>query len=69
MVSSFSTKTNDQLLLIYLSSLIRAVIALHNLIDNKIDNLKGEGVLDSPEKEVKEPETATTEKSDEMQVD
>jgi 26S proteasome regulatory subunit N8 len=69
MVSSFSTKTNDQLLLIYLSSLIRAVIALHNLIDNKIDNLKGEGVLDSPEKEVNEPETATTEKSDEMQVD
>lgn len=42
MVQAFSTKTNDQLLMIYLSSLIRAVIALHNLINNKIDNLKGE---------------------------
>ncbi|CAG8539630.1 12209_t:CDS:2 [Ambispora leptoticha] len=41
-VRSFSIKTNDQLLVIYLSSLIRAVIALHNLINNKIENLKGE---------------------------
>lgn len=47
MVNSFSTKTNDQLLLIYLSSMIRAVIALHNLIDNKIDNLKSENALES----------------------
>ncbi|KAI7880370.1 Mov34-domain-containing protein, partial [Lichtheimia hyalospora FSU 10163] len=38
MVNAFSTKTNDQLLMIYLSSLIRSVIALHNLINNKIDN-------------------------------
>ncbi|KAI9479485.1 maintenance of mitochondrial structure and function-domain-containing protein [Zychaea mexicana] len=42
MVNAFSAKTNDQLLMIYLSSLIRAVIALHNLINNKIDNLKSE---------------------------
>lgn len=49
MVNSFSTKTNDQLLLIYLSSMIRAVIALHNLIDNKIDNLKSENALESAE--------------------
>ncbi|KAI9304509.1 maintenance of mitochondrial structure and function-domain-containing protein [Cunninghamella echinulata] len=42
MVQAFSTKTNDQLLLMYLSSLIRAIIALHNLIDNKIDNLNEE---------------------------
>ncbi|CAO3592721.1 unnamed protein product [Absidia cylindrospora] len=47
MVQAFSTKTNDQLLLMYLSSLIRAVIALHNLIDNKIENLKGETSLTS----------------------
>lgn len=49
MVNAFSTKTNDQLLMIYLSSLIRSVIALHNLINNKIDNLKGEeGTLLAP---------------------
>ncbi|EGF78123.1 hypothetical protein BATDEDRAFT_35761 [Batrachochytrium dendrobatidis JAM81] len=35
-VKSFAVKTNDELLIIYLSSLIRAVIALHGLIDNKI---------------------------------
>jgi len=41
-VKSFSVNTNDQLLVIYLSSLIRAVIALHNLINNKIDNARME---------------------------
>jgi 26S proteasome regulatory subunit N8 len=49
-VASFSIKTNDELLVIYLSSLIRAVIALHNLIENKVilrnhesDDLKDKG--------------------------
>ncbi|KAJ3332469.1 proteasome regulatory particle subunit [Blyttiomyces sp. JEL0837] len=37
-VKSFSVTTNDELLVIYLSSLVRAVIALHNLIENKITN-------------------------------
>ena len=31
-------KTNDQALVIYLASMIRSVIALHNLINNKIQN-------------------------------
>ncbi|KAL1918958.1 uncharacterized protein VTP21DRAFT_2339 [Calcarisporiella thermophila] len=35
MIRAFSVKTNDQLLVVYVSSLIRAVIALHNLINNK----------------------------------
>jgi len=39
LVRSFSVKTNDMMLVIYISSLIRSVIALHNLINNKI-NLK-----------------------------
>ncbi|KAI7862576.1 proteasome regulatory subunit 12 [Spinellus fusiger] len=51
MVSAFSVKTNDQLLMIYLSSLIRSVIALHNLIDNKIDNMQGEAILPTTEVE------------------
>ncbi|KAJ8663659.1 hypothetical protein O0I10_000907 [Lichtheimia ornata] len=72
MVNAFSTKTNDQLLMIYLSSLIRSVIALHNLINNKIDNLKGEeGTLLAPssanaaaaDKE-KEKNAATTNEQD-----
>jgi len=59
-VKSFSVKTNDQLLVIYLSSLIRAVIALHNLINNKIENLKGESV--QPIEEEKKEETKIKEK-------
>ena len=59
-VKSFSVKTNDQLLVIYLSSLIRAVIALHNLINNKIENLKGESVPQIEEE--KKEETKIKEK-------
>ncbi|KZP18310.1 Mov34-domain-containing protein [Athelia psychrophila] len=33
--TSFASSTNDQLLVVYLSSLLRAVIALHALVDNK----------------------------------
>jgi hypothetical protein len=32
---SFAASTNDALLVVYLSSLLRAVIALHALVDNK----------------------------------
>lgn len=32
---SFVVESNDMMLVIYLASLIRSVIALHNLIDNK----------------------------------
>lgn len=35
---AMSVKTNDQLMTIYLSSLIRAITAFHDLIDNKIQN-------------------------------
>ena len=35
---AMSIKTNDQLMTIYLSSLIRAITAFHDLIDNKIQN-------------------------------
>ncbi|KKA29753.1 hypothetical protein TD95_004500 [Thielaviopsis punctulata] len=35
---AMSVKSNDQLMAIYLSSLIRAITAFHDLIDNKIQN-------------------------------
>jgi 26S proteasome regulatory subunit N8 len=35
LTASFSSSTNDALLVVYLSSLLRAVIALHALVDNK----------------------------------
>lgn len=36
LVSGFLTKTNDMMLVLYVSALIRSIIALHNLVDNKI---------------------------------
>jgi len=38
LAKSFAVKTNDMMLVIYLSSLIRSVIALHSLINNKLEN-------------------------------
>jgi len=33
---SFAVQTNDEMLIIYVSSLIRSIIALHNLINNRL---------------------------------
>lgn len=57
---SFSVANNDQLLVIYLSSLIRSVIALHELVNNRLENSKEEGGED----EEKEKEKAKKEKDE-----
>lgn len=51
---SAHVKTNDQLLVVYLASLVRSVIALHNLINNKITNRDAERKDQSKEKEAKD---------------
>ncbi len=52
---AMSIKTNDQLMAIYLSSLIRAITAFHDLIENKIQNRQQqeekEGKKDDPKDE------------------
>jgi 26S proteasome regulatory subunit N8 len=35
LTGAFATSTNDELLVVYLSALVRAVLALHALVDNK----------------------------------
>lgn len=35
-------KTNDQMLVVYLASMVRSIIALHNLINNKLTNRDAE---------------------------
>merc|ERR1712194_328645 len=62
LVKAFAVKTNDMMLAVYLSSIIRSVLALHNLINNKLYNkekqLKQEkGDADDKEK-AKEKEKA-----------
>jgi len=41
-IEAFANSSNDQLHIIFLASLVRTVIALHDLINNKIDNLDAE---------------------------
>lgn len=52
---AMTVKTNDQLMTIYLSSLVRAITAFHDLIDNKIQNRQqaeeGEDKKDEEKKE------------------
>ncbi|KNC54760.1 26S proteasome non-ATPase regulatory subunit 7 [Thecamonas trahens ATCC 50062] len=36
MVKAFAVKTNDNMVVLYLAALIRSVLALHNLLNNKI---------------------------------
>lgn len=52
-----SIKTNDQLMSIYLSSLIRAITAFHDLIENKIQNKQ-----QAEDREDKKEEDKTSEK-------
>jgi 26S proteasome regulatory subunit N8 len=56
-VSSFAVKTNDELLVMYLSSLIRSVIALHNLIENK--GMLREAEMTSEEKSLQKEQMVT----------
>ena len=53
---SFSSTTNDELLVVYLSSLMRAVIALHALVDNKASIGRAELEESEEKKEKKEGE-------------
>nr|CAG4647190.1 EOG090X08WI [Megafenestra aurita]SVE92491.1 EOG090X08WI [Megafenestra aurita] len=66
-VKSVHTKTNDQMLVVYLASLTRSVIALHNLINNKLTNRDAERRKDEKDKEGKEKkEEKKEEKKDEQ---
>jgi 26S proteasome regulatory subunit N8 len=40
LVRSFAMETNDMMLALYLASMLRSTVALHNLINNKIKNNK-----------------------------
>ncbi len=38
MVEAFAVKTNDSMLSLYLAALIRSVVSLHDLINNRLDS-------------------------------
>lgn len=39
-VDAHNVQTNDHLMCVYLGTMVRTVIALHNLIDNKVRDTK-----------------------------
>lgn len=61
---SFAANTNDQLLVVYLSSLLRAIIALHALVDNKAANGRAELEEGKGDEKTKKSEKADTGKDD-----
>jgi 26S proteasome regulatory subunit N8 len=59
---SFASSTNDQLLVVYLSSLLRAVIALHGLVDNKSTIGRAEQEEEKPKEKANNKEKDAKEK-------
>ena len=53
-IKSFSMKTNDFMHMTYVCSLVRSLISLHNLINNKIANKEAEREVLRREKELEE---------------
>merc|ERR1712243_403115 len=66
-VRSLQVNTNDQMLVMYIASVIRSVIALHNLINNKLANKEAEK-KEGKKDDVKEKKDDKTEKEKKEEV-
>lgn len=62
LVKAFAVKTNDMMLAIYLSSVIRTVVALHNLVDNRLINKEKERASDDAANKKDEPKEGDKDK-------
>lgn len=56
--TAFNVKTNDELMLLYVSSLVRSIIAFHDLIENKVKNKKANEKVEIAKKESAEKEAS-----------
>ena len=65
-IDSLYIKTNDQMLVVYLAALVRSIIALHNLINNKLTNRDAEK-KETDKKETKKDDKKEEEKKDEKE--
>lgn len=64
-IDNLYIKTNDQSLVVYLAALVRSIIALHNLINNKITNRDAEeGKKEEAKKEKKDKEDKEEKKTE-----
>uniref|UniRef100_A0A6M2DNK1 26S proteasome non-ATPase regulatory subunit 7 n=1 Tax=Xenopsylla cheopis TaxID=163159 RepID=A0A6M2DNK1_XENCH len=64
-VDSLYVKTNDQMLVVYLAALVRSIIALHNLINNKLTNRDAE---EGKKEELKEKKESKEDKDKKQEV-
>lgn len=63
--NSLYVKTNDQMLVVYLAAMVRSIVALHNLINNKLTNKDAEeGKKEDKEKKDKEKDEKNKDKDD-----
>ena len=69
MVKSLTVKTNDYMHVIYVCSLIRSVISLHNLINNKIQTKEIEVENSKKEKEKEEENRKKKEEESKKKVE
>merc|ERR1711879_582291 len=69
LVRSFAMETNDMMLALYLGSMLRSTVALHNLINNKIKNkkLKEDKSKEKKEKDEKEKKEKEEKKGDDKE--
>ncbi|KAM3962695.1 regulatory particle non-ATPase 8 [Aphomia sociella] len=67
-IDNLYIKTNDQSLVVYLAALVRSIIALHNLINNKITNRDAEEGKKDESKDKKEKKEDKDEKKTEDKV-
>ncbi|XP_075992023.1 regulatory particle non-ATPase 8 [Anticarsia gemmatalis] len=67
-IDNLYIKTNDQSLVVYLAALVRSIIALHNLINNKITNRDAEEGK-KEDKDKKEKKDGKDGKDDEKKAD
>lgn len=61
---ALTVKTNDELMIIYISNLVRSIIAFDNLIENKIQNKKLQEKLDEEKNEEKKKKKKNASKGD-----
>merc|ERR1712119_46342 len=69
LIQSITINTNDQMVVIYLASLVRAVIALHNLIGNKLQNKNLEKEKEAERKKKEEEAKNPTKKDEKSEKD
>jgi len=65
LTKSFMIKTNDNMVAVYLASLIRSITAMHDLINNKLEFRTAEGLIEKKDAKGKEEVTKDGDKGKE----